>query len=118
MPTFKEAVAADIERVFINPVEFAEPHRIRLMGPPAFDEMIECVVDEDIIDERKSRGGASTEYAEGVYKDEVMLYVSKGNLPYVPVRFEQLILDDVRHIVQKVSDNMGVLEITMESNES
>lgn len=106
---FKQAVQADISRVFINPGEFADEHLID-------GHRVVAVVDSDVMQERGSR--AATEYAEGVFVSEKRIYVAAEELPWSPVRGEQLNLDGDRYMVTDVAFNMGVLEITIQANES
>lgn len=108
MSAFKDAVAADIKATFINELEFADEHTVN--GEPVI-----CVVDSNITDERQV---SSSEFAPGVYMDQVVLYVKQSDLPQKPVRGELLKLDNERYFVKKVADNVGVLEITLEANES
>ena len=95
MSAFKDQLEADIQSVFINPLEFAES---RLINGVAVD----CVVDSDIIDERKGR--SSAEYAEGVFLSQIMIFVRVSDIPRRPVRSEILRLDDDRYIVDNVAE--------------
>lgn len=109
MRAFKDAIAADIKGVFINPLEFAEQHNIN-------GQIVTAMVDSDILKER-SRPTAS-EYAEGVFIDEKLVYVAADDLQRKPVEGEMFRLDNRRYIVKEVVDNMGVLEITITANEA
>lgn len=107
--SFKDEARKDIQRVFVNPLEFAEPHDID-------GTTVLCVVDDDVIDERQGIG--RTQWMDGVYIDMRLIYIEKDLLPRKPVRGQLMRLDGERFIVQKVAENMGVLEITIEANES
>lgn len=109
MSRFKDAVAADIKQVFINPLEFAELHNVN-----GFDIWI--VVDKDVLKERLNV--TSSQYVDGVFNEEMLLYVAAKDLPRRPVIGEILRLDDEVHLVTDVSENMGVLEITITANET
>ena len=114
MSAFKDQVAKDIQGVFINPLEFAEQHQIGVVG--LFDPIpVDAVVDQDVIEERKGR--TSTEYAEGVYSSQIMVFVKAADLPNQPVRGQLFRLDGERYLVDNVASNMGVLEITIEAND-
>lgn len=109
MSAFKDAVSSDIKGVFINALEFADEHTIN-------GETVICVVDTDLIKERGTP--SSSEYAEGVFLEQISIFVDKDDLPRVPVKGEMLRLDGDRYLVDNVSENMGVLEITIEDNQS
>lgn len=109
MSRFKDAVKSDIRRVFINPLEFAEKHNIN-------GKMIEAVVDRDVIKERQPK--TATEYAEGIFIEEILVYVAADDLTRKPVKGEIFRLDGERYLVEEVAENMGILEITIMANES
>ena len=109
MSRFKDAVAADIKAVFINGLEFADEHDIN-------GETVMAVVDGDIIQERNS--SSYSEYPEGVFQQQIMVFVSADDLPERPVKGELFFLDNERYIVDRCNENMGILEITIEANDS
>ena len=109
MSRFKDQVAADIKQVFINPLEFAEPHNIN-----GIDMMV--VIDKDVLNERLSV--TNTQYVEGVFKDEMLLYIDAKDMPRKPVIGEILRLDGEIYLVSDVAANMGVYEVTIEANEA
>ncbi|AHN84823.1 ATP-binding sugar transporter family protein [Vibrio phage phi 2] len=109
MSAFKDAVANDIKAVFINGLEFADEHTIN-------GQTVTCVVDRDEIKERGTP--SASEYAEGVFIEQVMIFVAKNDLPRVPVKGELLRLDGERYLVDEVAENMGMLEITIQDNQS
>lgn len=108
MSDFKDAVNSDINSVFINALEFAEPHNIN-------GKLINCVVDDDVLEERLSR--TNQEYFDGVFKSRRLVFIEKDQLPHTPVVGELFRLDGHRYTVVNVAENMGVLDITIESNE-
>lgn len=109
MSAFKDAVAADIKSTFINALEFADTHNI-----DGTDVL--CVVDSDILQERSSK--AASEYAEGVFRAQILVYIAKEDLPVRPVYGEVIRLDGDLYLVQECIENMGVLEITIEANDT
>lgn len=109
MSAFKDMVAADVKAVFINQLEFADMHNINGV-------MVNAVVDRDVIKDRQARAGVS-EYSEGVFADEMLVYVAADDLTRKPVRGEIFRLDGGLYLVQEVAENMGVLEITITANE-
>lgn len=109
MSAFKDAVAADIKRTFINALEFADLHDIN-------GTEVLAVVDRDVLEERNARSYA--EYAEGVYSAQIKVYVDAADMPNRPVRGALFRLDGERYLVDECGENMGVLEITIEANET
>lgn len=109
MSAFKDAVAADIKAVFINPLEFADKHNIN-------GQAVDAVIDRDVIRERQLPTAA--EYSEGVFREEMLVYVDAADLRRKPVRGEIFRLDGDLYLVSEVAENMGVLEITIQANEA
>lgn len=108
MSAFKDAVAADIKRVFINPLEFADAHEIN-------GQTVQAVIDSDVLKERQTP--TATDYAEGVMMGELLVYVSYDDIGRRPVRGEQMTIDGVIYYVVESVVNMGVLEITVQGSE-
>lgn len=108
MSAFKDAVNADINSVFINTAEFAEPHNVN-------GKLVNCVVDDDILEERLAR--TNQEYFDGVFKHHRLVFIETNELGHVPVVGELFRLDGKRYTVSNVAENMGVLDITIESND-
>lgn len=110
MSAFKDAIAADIHDTFLNALEFADLHNINGTD-------INCVVDENTLEDRSNRSSEGTGYVDGVFVKRVLLFVAESDLPRVPVRGELLRLDGERYLVDDVATNAGVLEIRIEANE-
>lgn len=109
MTTFKGAVQADIDNTFLNVSEFADWHDVN-------GEQVNCVVDKDILQERKSAG--SSEFTPGVFQHQILVYVAAADLPRRPVRDELFRLDGDRYLVADCAENMGMLEVTLEANDT
>lgn len=107
MSTFKDAIKKDIKAVFLNGLEFADQYNINGIDMLA-------VVDEVTLKERKSRGQA--EYAEGVYKDQKLIFVEKSVYGEPPAIGEILRLNGSRYFVTNCIDDLGLLEISVEAN--
>lgn len=109
MDDFKSQLASDNSAVFINALEFAEKYTINGVDMYA-------VLDTDIIHERNKRSYA--EFAEGVNQGECLLYVERKNFSRVPVKDEIISINKRKYMVNSVSDNYGVLELTLTLNQS
>ncbi len=104
---FKDQLAKDVAGVFINPGEFADQHTVN-------GDLAECVVDDDIIQERT--GLEPSMNYDGVNVVKKMLYIAESFFEHIPIVDERFTLDDEYYSVKHVSNNMGMLEIELERN--
>lgn len=104
--SFREQVASDNEFVFMNGDEFAEEHDLN-------GTTCKAVVQGERTKERPFRVGASY---DDVYAADVVVHVKKDYLPEVPVRDEIFSLDGESFIVEKCTDDMGILTIELMAN--
>lgn len=102
MSAFKDAVAADVGRVFLNLDEFAEEHEIG-------HEVVPCILDKIITQ-------AADDAHIGVFVNQLTIYVEVGVIE-TPVEGELLNVDGALHLVKSVSNEGGVLVIVTEGNE-
>ncbi|MBJ6362103.1 hypothetical protein ACFOQM_12455 [Paenibacillus sp. GCM10012307] len=116
--SFKDWIAQDNLRVFINPDEFGEPKMIDGVE-------LSVVIDNDLINERNSLSayGMNNVTAEGVYLSTITFFVRQSDLGYVPKEGERMQYGDVdkkgySYMIAKVSGADGILEITLEGNQS
>lgn len=103
IPTFKDAVSADIDKVFLNCDEFAETHEIDGRTVP-------CVIDTLLT---QANGDAKH---IGVFINQTRIHVRKDQIGAPPGEGDHMEVDGVVHLVKSVSDEMGVLVITTEMN--
>lgn len=103
---FKELVQEDVKNIFINNAEFAEDHDIN-------GKTISCVVSRDYTDGMPVRNSN----LEGVFLNDLTIYVDSKDLPVRPVEGELMKVDGSFHLVKSVSDEMGVYVIICEANE-
>ena len=115
MLNFQEQALADLESVFINPanMEFATRHTITgELG----DSEIYVVVDNDLLMER-----ALSSQAENVSVGGMLFFAKKSDwlekIGHVPRAGESLLFDRHDYLVKQVNDDMGMLEVTLTSNE-
>lgn len=104
MSAFKDAVAADVDAVFINEDEFAEVHTLGRSRTP-----VRCIIDKDVTAEAELE-------RYGVFTNTLTIHVPSDALPEVPVEGERFSVDDSLHVVLSVSNEAGVLVITCEAN--
>lgn len=98
---FKDILASDIDKVFLNATEFAEIHTID-------DEEITCMLDED---------KSSPNKTDGVYNMRRRLFVSQESLGYRPEPEQKIKLDDDYYYVVDCLGN-EMLEVILEARQS
>ncbi|KEO84761.1 hypothetical protein [Tumebacillus flagellatus] len=105
--SFKDFLQSDLQNVFLNPDEFGETHKID-------GAEVICIVDSDSL--------SSQPVHEGVYLAVVRLFVEKRLLKEkVPKKYaigSRLNLDGQMYYVSNLANNVGMLEFTLEANES
>ncbi|KUO72708.1 MAG: hypothetical protein APF81_08510 [Desulfosporosinus sp. BRH_c37] len=102
--TFKDQIASDLA-VFMNPDEFAETHEVD-------GQQINCVYVNDVYQQKGQK------VQDGVYENVAVLYVKVSELQDRPVPEQHMRIDGDLHLVLKCGENMGILEITLEANET
>lgn len=104
--SFKDFIASDFS-TFINPGEFGEPHTIN-------GETVTVVMDSDLIKGAK----LPPRLSDGVYLNSIVFFVSEAELGYRPVEGELMRFDEMPCLVLDVADEMGMLAVTLEKNQS
>lgn len=108
MSAFKDAVAADVRKVFINTDEFADVHYLGPCGVP-----VECIIDRDNTAEPV---GVFADRL-GVFSNTMTIYVPFDVYPEAPVEGEPFQVDGSNHLVQSVSIEDGILVVVCEASE-
>ena len=90
----------------MNADDFAEEHDLN-------GTTCKAVVQGELTGERKFKVGA---IYDDVYAADVVVHVKKEYLPEVPVREEIFYLDGESFIVDKCTDDMGILTIELTAN--
>jgi hypothetical protein len=107
-PTFKELIQADVKSVFLNDLEFADPHTIDGKEMPAiFDDI------ENIEREKKMKS-----HMDGIYARQILLYVAASDFGPLPAQRRILKVDGKNYTVVDATDEYGVYTITLEANRS
>jgi len=106
MMGFKEQVADDLVRVFLNPAEFGERHN--LDGTECI-----CVISGDMTEKRNAslHGGRRT--PEGLHGDYLTVCVRTADLPRIPKQGTNFKVDGKRYTVDTCTEDMGMLTITL-----
>jgi hypothetical protein len=110
MMGFKEQVAADLARVFMNPDEFAEEHDLN-------GTVCLCVIEAQRTEEKYLRGAVYDPY-EGLHGVGVTVHVEARLLPDIPVEGMQFNLDGKVMIVDACTQEAGLLSIVLKGHAS
>ncbi len=100
---FKDQVALDNDKVFLNLEEFTTEHNLN-------GRVIKCVVDEEKFQNKILKRESNL---EGVYKKGVTIFVSDSFLKYTPHPNELFKLDDENYTVLSSKYDMGIHEIDL-----
>ena len=110
MSGFKEMVAADIEKVFLNLDEFGEEHNLN--GTTCI-----CILqDESVVEDLSIDQQMSQSYA-GLFGSRVLVNCKASDLPEVPVTDQSFRVDGKLHIVESCANDMGMLTIQLIAND-
>ena len=102
---FKDYLQQDIDNVFFNTDEFAEPHNIN-------GRSVNIIKDDDKA-ERLGNSGTV-----GVFGSIIVYYVKASDLPNKPKIGDIQDFDDVFYEVVEVKEEFGVYEIILRGSES
>lgn len=104
--TFKEIIADDIHRTFLNIEEFSDIHTVNGKEMP-----VQVDTNEQI--EREKR---MNQNVDGVYMNQKLIYVAASDFGPMPKQGSILNLDGKVYRVADAVDEYGVYSITIEAN--
>lgn len=104
--TFKEAIAADVHDVFMNPHEFSDMHTVN-------GARMAVQIDSNEQIEREKRMG---QHMDGIYKNQKLLYVAASDFGNLPAQGSKFTLDGKRYTVSDAVSEYGIYSITIEAN--
>ena len=109
---FKQMVQEDLTSVFLNLEEFAEPYVIDGVTLPA-------VLDDYVID-NADRGTLPDRigFSDGIYRNARRLLVKADDLGYLPTAREIMRVNNKLYMVSSVKEDMGLLTIVLEVNDT
>jgi hypothetical protein len=109
MSVFKDIVKRDVLTTFLNLDEFGEKHSI--------DGNNLVLVFDDVELVKREQGRVITQdYVDGIYKDRKMFYVNADDLETKPRIGRILLIDNRAYRVTDVTEESGILTITVEVN--
>lgn len=98
----------DIEKVFINPLEFGEEHTV--------DGKIMNIIIDNL--EQVEREKRETRIDEGLFNKQVLFYVSEKEFGKLPKIGRQLKLDSHNYIVTDAINEDGIYSVSLEAKRS
>lgn len=104
--TFKEIIADDVHRTFLNIEEFSDTHTVNGKEMP-----VQVDTNEQI--EREKR---MSQNVDGVYMNQKLIYVAASDFGSMPKQGSILNLDGKVYRVADAVDEYGVYSITIEAN--
>lgn len=104
--TFKEIIADDVHRTFLNIEEFSDTHTVNGKEMP-----VQVDTNEQI--EREKR---MSQNVDGVYMNQKLIYVAVSDFGPMPKQGSILNLDGKVYRVADAVDEYGVYSITIEAN--
>lgn len=110
--SFKDRLVKDRDNVFFNEQELAE-----LANIEGHEVLVIPIVD-DIHKRPLLYSTEADSYAHGVYQTSMSFFVRKDDLGFTPVENQLIDFNHKSYMVTHVMEDMGVFEITLESNES
>lgn len=110
MSGFKDTVAADIDRVFLNLEEFAEVHDLN-------GTECNCIVQDVSSAHGLSVGDGYVQSHPILYGNSKLVNCKKSDLPEAPVNDQIFYLDGKMYLVDHCDDDEGVLSIYLVAND-
>ena len=104
MRSFKEQIKRDIREIFLNTAEFSETHTLNGKEMPV-------QVDNNEQIEREKRFNQDM---NGIYTNQILLYVSVEDYGPLPAQGSRLIFDGTVYLVVDAVDEDGLYSITIQ----
>ncbi len=111
MSAFKDAVADDMDDVFLNEDEFAEEHNLN--GTDCL-----CIVESPTTKAELTNGGSGEKYKgyDAVHGAIATVHVKKADIGEMPVEDQDFTLDGEMFIVDSCVEHTGMLTIELKAN--
>ncbi len=106
--TFKEILRKDVHDVFMNVNEFSEIHTIDGVKMPV-------QIDSNELLEREKR---MNQHMDGIYKKQMLIYVSALDFGPLPRTGEKIKIDGANFIVTDSINEGGIYSLYLEANKS
>lgn len=106
MSAFKDIIATDIHRTFLNLDEFSDTHIVN-------GKQMSVQVDENEQIEREKRFNQNM---DGLYTNQKLIYVAADEYGPLPKQGSMITFDGRRYTVADAINEGGVYSITLEAN--
>lgn len=103
--TFKEIIANDVHKVFLNTNEFSDAHIINGVG-------MACQEDSNEQIEREKR---MSQHMDGIYLNQKLIYVAASDYGPLPKQGSMITYDGRKYKVADAIAEDGVYSITLEA---
>lgn len=107
MRTFEEQLEKDMNSVFFNPLEFAEPHTIN-------GEMVLAVTDSDYL--AKLYMGKK-ERDNGILTDKILIFIRESDISFKPIPEMLIDYDGEQYEITDVKEDFGGYTIILGANQ-
>lgn len=107
MRTFKEQLEKDINSIFFNPLEFAEPHTIN--GEPAL-----IVIDNDYLAKLYT---GKKERDDGILTDKILIFIRESDISFKPIPEMLIDYDGEQYEITDVKADFGGYTIILGANQ-
>lgn len=105
MSAFKEMVASDIRNVFFNIEEFGEHHHVDGKEMTVVIDGLEVV--------ERSKKQVEHGRVDGIYKKQIIMYVSRSEFGPLPAIGRLLTLDRGKYLITDAVNEGGIYSITL-----
>lgn len=112
MSAFKDQIASDNNKVFINLDEFSDVHIVN------GKEMPVQIDSNEMIDREKRYQYKRSLYADGVFLKELLMYVKASDFGKLPAVGRTLTLDGKTYIISDAIDEVGIYSISLQANKT
>ena len=106
---FKEQIAADNEKVFMNALEFSEEHIIN-------GKKMLCIVDNTELMERRKKFQHPNFYADKIGIKEILIYVRAEDFGLLPSSGRKIIFDGKPYVISDSVNEDSIYCLTLEMN--
>ena len=110
--TFKEQIAQDNRKVFMNIDEFGEMHTVN------GKEMLVLIDNNELIDREKRYQYKKSLYADGVYIKQLLIYVHAEDFGPLPSIGRSITFDGKVYIVGDAINEDGIYSLNLEANKT
>lgn len=110
--TFKELIASDNKKVFMNLDEFSETHVINGKEMP-------CLIDNnELIDRERRYKYKHSMYADGIYMKQLLIFVRAEDFGPLPAIGRAITFDKKSYLISDSINEDGIYSLCLEANKT